>query len=216
MGEDEASLAAVVKAADAVAGMPRWIVLAVIHAFWRKANVAPQVTSSVLNAWPEIPASIEEVLSFKAGAAAEESDPFLFFHPIATETIPIPALDEYMDLVQNRFFIWKRPTIDRTSLGRALIEGSQSYGGGQYLDALRSLKAQPSYQSIWLGFTEGGRFFRNERSRHNLRPTLASSVSEISNPSSSFENSYACKISINVSIAARELKRRALGLDVVS
>lgn len=140
----------------------------------------------------------------------------LFFHPIASDTIPIPALDEYIDLVQNRFFIWKRPLIDRTSLGKALTKGSRSYTCEAYLDALKSLKAQPSYEGTWLGFTDGSRFFRNEKSRHNSQPTLASSVSAIENSSSSFENSYACKISINVSIAARELKRRALGLDVAS
>lgn len=81
LGEDDASVATIINAADASAGMPRWIVLAVIHAFWRKANVAPQVTSSVLNTWPEIPASLEEVLRFKTSAAAEESDPFPILSP---------------------------------------------------------------------------------------------------------------------------------------
>ena len=52
--EDEACLAPIANAANETTGEPRWIAVALIHALWRKAGVAPQVMSSVLKAWPEI------------------------------------------------------------------------------------------------------------------------------------------------------------------
>ncbi|MFL0691737.1 MAG: hypothetical protein ACJLUP_06320 [Agrobacterium tumefaciens] len=216
LGEDAATVGALVKTANPSVVRPSWIVLAVMHALWRKANVAPEITASVLNAWPEIPASLEEILCFRMNDSAEESDPFLLFHPSASQSIPIPAIDEYIDLVQNRFFIWRRPAVDRTQIAKGMIEGSSPDSGRAYIESLNSLVARPSYDSIRLGFTDGRHFFRSEGSQKDSRPKLASSVFEIEHCSSSFESSYDCKTSVNVSIAAREAKRRALGLNVVS
>lgn len=212
--EDEACLASIVEAADETAGGPRWIALAVIHALWRKAGVAPQVISSVLKAWPEIVASLEEVMCFRANAAAEESDPFLFYQPVAAHSIPIACLDEYIELVESRFLIWKRPSIDRKSLGKALIAGAGSDNDAAYLDALKSLQARPTYQSTGLGFTDGSTFFHNECGRNLAEEALASSVLGTDQQDLLFENSYACKTSINVSVVIRAFKRVAMGLNV--
>lgn len=220
--EEVRSIAPLVDAAHMVGigtsavGTQAWIALAIIHAFWRNANVSPDVTAAVLSGWPEISASLEEVLCFRSEATDHESDPFLLFSPIASESIPVPAIDEYLDLVQNRFFVWRRPSIDRRSLGQSLLAGTGPDIEEDYLDALQKLKAKPSYDRLWLGYTDGRSFFRNERRQGPKGLELATSVTDLEHSSLSFEDSYACKISINVSLAAREMKRRALGLDVVS
>lgn len=87
--EDEACLAPIANAANETTGEPRWIAGALIHALWRRLEFAPQVMSSVLKAWPEIVASLEAVMCFRANAAAEESDPFMFYQPVAAHSIPL-------------------------------------------------------------------------------------------------------------------------------
>ncbi len=212
--EEEACLAPIANAANDTTGEPGWIALALIHALWRKAGVAPQVMSSVLKAWPEIVASLEAVMCFRANAAAEESDPFMFYQPVAFHSIPVAGLDEYIDLVENRFIIWRRPSIDRKSLGKALIAGRRSDNDAAYLAALRSLQARPTYQSTGLGFTDGSTFFHNEWGRNLAEQALESSVLCNDRSGLLFDNSYVCKTSINVSIVVRAFKRKALGLTV--
>ncbi len=212
--EDEACLAPIANAANETTGEPRWIAGALIHALWRKAGVAPQVMSSVLKAWPEIVASLEAVMCFRANAAAEESDPFMFYQPVAAHSIPVAGLDEYIDLVENRFIIWRRPSIDRKSLGKAMFAGRRSDNDAAYLAALRSLQARPTYQTTGLGFTDGSTFFHNEWGRNLAEQALESSVLCNDRSGLLFENSYVCKTSINVSIVVRAFKRKALGLTV--
>lgn len=212
--EDEACLAPIANAANETTGEPRWIALALIHALWRKAGVDPQVMSSVLKAWPEIVASLEAVMCFRANAAAEESDPFMFYQPVAAHSIPVAGLDEYIDLVENRFIIWRRPSIDRKSLGKALIAGRRSDNDAAYLAALRSLQARPTYQSTGLGFTDGSTFFHNKWGRNLAEQALESSVLCNDRSGLLLDNSYVCKTSINVSIVVRAFKRKALGLTV--
>lgn len=199
---------------DPAAEEKSWIALAIVHAFSRNTKLPPNVTSSLLNETPAILDSLEQVLCFRTDPGATELDPFLLFGSIAAESIPIPAIDEYLELVQNRFFIWRRPTLDRISLGRALLDGDGSFD--EYLKALQQLKIKPSYDRIWLGFTDGERFFGNRFSSDHGRNGLAASILDLDEPRCSLEDSYSCKISINISLAAREMKRRALGLEVVS
>ncbi|OAE48911.1 hypothetical protein [Agrobacterium tumefaciens] len=212
--EDQACLEPIVEATDETDGGPKWIVLAIIHALWRKAGVAPRITSCILKAWPEILTSLEQVMCFRADAAAEETDPFQFYHPLAAHSIPVLGLDEYIDVVDNRFLVWRRPTIDRISLGKALIASPRTDNDEVYLDALRALQARPTYQSTGLGFMDGSTFFHNKCRRKFAGQTLASSVLGSDHPGLLFDNGYVCKTSINVSISVRVLKRAAQGLNV--
>jgi hypothetical protein len=191
-----------------------WIAFAIVHAFTRHTKVPPQVAATLLNDTPAILESLEQILCFRTDAGAAELDPFLLFGSIAAESIPIPAIDEYLDLVQNRFFIWRRPSLDRISLGRALVDGNGSVD--RYLEALQQLKTKPSYDRHWLGFTDGEGYIGSKSSSSHERNGLASSALDLEEPCCSLEDSYSCKISINISLAAREMKRRALGLEVVS
>src|SRR3546814_6833714 len=107
--------------------------------------------AAALTHWPQLSASISRFLEFQPGPQGEELDPFLFFSPIAAEPLPLPAVDEYVDIIENRFVLWRRPDADPTPLALALSGSGPADNGDEgldYLDALQRLKTTPSYDTV--------------------------------------------------------------------
>ncbi|MBL0371044.1 hypothetical protein JJB09_03300 [Rhizobium sp. KVB221] len=197
------------------------IALAILHTFSSRANIDPSTMAAALGFWPHVCASISRFVEFRPTPDADEVDPFLFFSPIAIESIPVPVVDEYIDIVQNRFVIWRRPSSDPTYLARALGGGAPEpcHDGAEpnYLDALQKLKAAPVYDSISLGYLDAGDFRPNIHAHlPDKRDVLPSSIHCLARSATSLEDTYSFKVSVNVSLVAREMKRRALGLQVLS
>ncbi|WP_395517475.1 hypothetical protein [Pseudorhizobium flavum] len=191
------------------------IPLSIMQVLWRRANVQPAIGAALLQAYPEITSSLEEVLFFRADEFGEEEDPFLFFRSTSPESIPVPATDDYIDVVQDRFFIWRRPKHDRHALGCSLLPEKSDLPLEAYLDALATLRRLPTYEPKWLGRMDGHQFVLN----HNAEPQRAElhgSLTSFTEAGVSFEDSYSFKISINITLAARDVKRRTLGLAVVA
>ena len=158
-----------------------------------------------------------QALCFRPDPSEEEADPFLFFSEIAPESIPVPAVDQYLDVVQDRYFIWRRPVTDIAELGRALLQHRlPSREGTQldYLEALQTLRAKPRYETVWLGFADGTRFIPKTETQ-KFGAESQDSVFPLDRSVPSLEDSFASKVSVNITLAAREMKRRALGLQVV-
>lgn len=205
--------------------------LAIVHALWRQAGLAPVVAARVLSCWPQIGASVARIVDFTHMPAADEErsrpvesepDPFMFFDPIATEAIPVAVVDEYLDLIDERVLLWRRPEATPETIAAALVAGSKRLSAepstleeeANFLSALARLRQPVSHSRTWLG-TLDGETFRPTPSRDASNERLRGRVHEIPiPPEASLEMNYRTKISINISLAARVMKRRSLGLAV--
>ena len=190
--------------------------VAIIHALWRAAGVAPKLAEELLTSWPGIGASVAGIVDFAA------ADPFRFFDPAAGEAIPVAAVDEYLDFIDGRHFLWRKPRRDPLGIAESLVasegrlaDDPQDPGVQQdFLAALANLREPASHERIWLGLLDGGRFRPASPQAAGSERLGSGPADRQRPPEATLETNYRTKISINISLAARCMKRRALGLDV--
>jgi hypothetical protein len=194
--------------------------LAIAHALWRQARISSEIAAQVVFSWPQIGASVAAIVDFQHNQ--ESSDPFRFFETIADDALPVQVTDEYLDLVDERFLLWRRPEIEPVVTARNLDERSRHVLANphdfvtrqEFLQQLAGFKRSVCHDRVWLGQVKGETFLPQPTESGKER-RLPSSVFEQANSAiSTFETNYRTKISINISLAARMMKRRALGLRV--
>lgn len=189
--------------------------IASIHVLWKKANIRPGVGAAILAAWPEIQKSLTKSLWFRCDPLLEETDPFAFYNEILPESIPVSAIDEYIDVIDERVFTWRRPKVNIPAFGKVLLSGNcEGMDPAAYLEALQVLRKVPDYEIVWLGFDDGNRFIQNRHAEDSKSPSLSSASAEEPRGCSLLD-SYSTKISINLSLPVREMRRRSLGLKVI-
>lgn len=188
--------------------------MAIVHALWRQAGLPPALAGQLVACWPRIGQSVAGILDFA------EADPLRFFDPAAAEAIPVAAVDDYIDVIDGRHFLWRTPRQAPLDIARSLVDierrladDPQDAGAqAEFLAALAGLRQPACHDRIWLGLRDGDTF----------RPTPDREAERLSGgpddqprlPQASLEMNYRTKISVNISLAARSMKRRALGLDV--
>ena len=201
--------------------------LAIAHALWRQARLSGEIATRIVFNCPQVGASVAAIIDFEhargsAPGFQDRSDPFRFFDPIADDALPLPVTDEYLDLVDDRFLLWRRPEIEPMVTATDLHERSKRVSGDphdhvarqEFLQQLAGLNRSVCHDRVWLGQVNGEDFVP-QPPRNDKNPRLPSSAFETSrcaNPT--LEMNYRTKVSVNISLAARIMKRRALGLAV--
>ncbi|OCP35427.1 hypothetical protein [Ensifer sp. LC163] len=206
--------------------------LAIIHALWRHAGLTLRVAEQALSNWPQVVVSVARVVDFEPEASQDNSaswepahaDPFQFFGPFAEESLPVAAVDEYIDLIDARFLLWRKPkhgshgiaAAIHASQERLLLDPQDAAAQAHFLEAAGFLRRPAEHELIWLGSTRDELF----------RPTSASSgphaperlptetLMAEAGSAATLATNYRSKRSVNISLAARVMKRRALGLTV--
>jgi hypothetical protein len=171
--------------------------LVIAHALWRQAMLPARVAAKIVFSWPQIGASVSGLIEQRDGAG-NSSDPFRFFDPDADEAIPVLAVDEYLDLMDGHFLLWRKPVAAPDGHGRTVDTRSEGIG----------------HQRVWLGRVDGDTFLPMPP-QTDYADRLPSSILDMPRATApSLELSYSTKLSVNISLAARIMKRRALGLRV--
>jgi len=190
--------------------------LAIVHALWRGAGLSPAAGAAVLSCRPEIAASIGRITDFFSGG--EEEDPFLFFCPVAVDAIPVAAVDQYLDVIDGRHVLWRRPEQDPERIAEAIVESearlrqdpTDPEARDVFLATAARLTEPACHARIWLGRFEDGTFVpMSDEDRGGEGLCASPRAAE-----ASLESCYGSKVSVNLSLAARNFKRRLLGLDV--
>lgn len=207
--------------------------LAISHALWRHIGLTPRMAERVLSSWPQIAVSVARIVDFEPETSKEncqspervaETDPFQFFGPYAGEPLPIAMLDDYIDLIDGRYLLWRRPKCDPHGIATAIhasqerlrFDPQDAAAQTDFLEAAAVLRQRAEHELIWLGSIRGEAFCptpaANQSSLPEQLPT-APMIGEAGNVATLATN-YRCKSSANISLAARAMKRRALGLTV--
>lgn len=194
--------------------------LAIAHALWRQARVSSEIAAQVVFRWPQIGVSVAAIIDFQHNQ--ESPDPFRFFDEIADDALPMQVTDEYLDLVDERFLLWRRPEIEPVVTARNLYERSKRLSADphdyvsrqEFLQQLAGLNRSVSYDRVWLGRVTGESFLSQPRENGKVHRLPSSVFEQATAAMSTLETNYRTKISINISLAARLMKRRALGLRV--
>lgn len=207
--------------------------LAVIHTLRRHAGLKCHMAEQALSNWPQIPVSVARIVDFEpetshdTGARfepASAADPFQFFGPYAGEPLPVAMLDDYIDLIDERYLLWRRPRCDPYGIATAIhasqerlrLDPQDAAAQADFLEAAAVLRQASEHDLIWLGSIRGEAFCptpaANKSSLPEQLPT-APMMDEAGNVATLAMN-YRCKSSVNISLAARAMKRRALGLTV--
>lgn len=154
------------------------------------------------------------------GRPPGEHDPFALFAPYAGEAVAIPAIDEFLDVLDGRRICWRRPRRDAYRLAAELHRISTAVRREatpaieeEYLALLCSLRAPADHVSEWIGTVTHDRFRPAPNRFAEASPGMRQSPEMGSDPSR-FAESYGTRVSVNVSLAARCFKRRMLGLPV--
>lgn len=203
--------------------------VAVAHSVHQHAGVPLATAADVISGSWRICDSILPTLDFFPAAAGavraarspnEERDPFALFTSFASGAMAIPAIDEFIDIADGRHIIWRKPRrsayrlacdIDRLA-GALKAEGTPALQE-EYLEALSRLREPADHSDELIGTILSGRFRPAPEtcSRHEFAMRRAPGLS--ASPAR-FAECYAHKVSVNVSLAARSMKRRILGLTV--
>lgn len=207
--------------------------LAILHALWRAAGLPLCVAEQALSNWPQIAVSVARIVDFEREAwedrcasrePASAADPFQFFGPFAEEPLPVGRIDEYIDLIDGRYLLWRKPKDDPHRIGtaihasqeRLLLDPQDAAAQADFLEAAAFLRRPAEHELIWLGST-GDEVFQ---------PTSAASGSHAperlptsillgdAGRAATLATNYRSKRSVNISLAARAMKRRALGLHI--
>lgn len=207
--------------------------LAIIHSLRCDADLKCHVAEQALSNWPQIPVSVARIVDFEpetshdTGArfeTASAADPFQFFGPFAAEPLPVAMLDDYIDLIDGRYLLWRRPKCDPHGIATAIhasqerlrLDPQDAAAQADFLEAAAVLRQKAEHELIWLGSIRGEEFCptpaANQSSLPEQLPT-APMIGEAGNVGTLAMN-YRSKSSINISLAARAMKRRALGLTV--
>lgn len=201
--------------------------LSVAIGLHRQAGIALSAAADFASGRWRICDSVLAVVDFvpppdeNATRAAAPSDPFMFFAAHASEAVAVPAIDEFIDVMDGRRIWWRRPRRDVYRLACELHRLSEALGREetpplreQYLELLGSLRGSVEHTSEWIG-TVGADGFRPAPERFaEAFPAMRQRLD--SGPDASrFPETYGTRVSINVSLAARSFKRRILGLPVM-
>lgn len=206
--------------------------LAIMHALWRHAGLPLRVAEQGLSNWPQIAVSVSRIVDFEPEASQGNSasrepahaDPFQFFQPLADESLPVAAVDEYIDLIDGRFLLWRKPKNGSHAIAmavhasqeRLLIDPQNAAAQADFLEAAASLRRPAEHELIWLGSTRDQLFRPTSAASGPHAPEglpTATLEAEAGNTATLATN-YRSKHSVNISLAARVMKRRALGLNV--
>lgn len=205
------------------------ITLAIAHALHKVGGLGLADAAAVASGSWQVSASLTKLLEFRPrGLRPGEddlpdggcADPLMLFAAHAAEAIPVAAADEYLDVADGRRVYWRKPRRDAYALacelhrmsGASRREDTPAHQE-EFLELLARLREPEDHVCEWIGTVADGRF-RPAPDRFSERsPGMRQGPSDI--PLRSFAESYATKVSVNVSLAARSMKRRALGLAVV-
>ncbi len=198
--------------------------LAIAHALHTTgALTLPDAAAVAAGSW-QVSASLLKLLEFRPrgcqpGDADDEADPLMHFVPHAAEAIPIAAADEYLDVADGRRVYWRKPRRDAYLLACDLHRLSCASRREdtpalqeEYLELLARLREPEDHVCEWIGTVADGRFRPAPDRFAERSPAMQQGL--FHQGSRSFAESYATKVSVNVSLAARSIKRRALGLAV--
>jgi hypothetical protein len=203
--------------------------LAIAHSLHAFAGLALAEAAAVASGSWQVTASLLKIVEFQPprnsvldGTRADKPrpDPFMTFAPHAVEAIPVAAADEYLEIADGRRVYWRRPRRDAYLLACDLhrlsdIDRRDDTPALQdeYLELLCRLREPADHDCEWIGTVAEGRFRSAPDRFAEKTPAMRQGPSDIL--LGSFAESYATKVSVNVSLAARSMKRRALGLAVV-
>jgi hypothetical protein len=210
-------------------GAQACVTLAIAHALHKVSGLGLADVAAVASGSWQVSASLAKLLEFRPrGLRPGEddlpdggcADPLMLFTAHAAEAIPEAAADEYLDVADGRRVYWRKPRRDAHALACELHRLSCASKREdtpalqeEYLELLARLREPEDHVCEWIGTVVDGRF-RPAPDRFSERsPGMRQGPSDI--PLRSFAESYATKVSVNVSLAARSMKRRALGLAVV-
>ncbi|MFC3643917.1 hypothetical protein [Aquibium oceanicum] len=198
--------------------------LAIAHALHTTgALTLPDAAAVAAGSW-QVSASLLKLLEFRPsgcqpGDGDDEADPLMQFVPHAAEAIPIAAADEYLDVADGRRVYWRKPRRDAYLLACDLHRLSCASRREdtpalqeEYLELLARLREPEDHVCEWIGTVADGRFRPAPDRFAERSPAMRQGL--FHQGSRSFAESYATKVSVNVSLAARSMKRRALGLAV--
>ncbi|QDZ00221.1 hypothetical protein FQ775_07430 [Nitratireductor mangrovi] len=206
------------------------IKLAMAHSLHLHAGLALWDAALVSSGCWQISSSVLKILNFEPPRHADVGvpkeggdahfDPFMLFAPHATESTPVAALDEYIEIADGRRVYWRKPRSNAYTLACELHrlsevsrrEDTRSFQG-KYLELLSRLREPTDYVSEWIGTVAGGRF-RPAPNRFSGRAPPMRQGPGGGEDRQTHADSYVSKVSVNVSLAARLMKRRALGLAV--
>lgn len=211
--------------AERTQGVQTSIRLAIAHALHTTgALTLPDAAAVAVGSW-QVSASLMKLLEFRPrdcrpGEGDGEADPLMQFVPHAAEAIPIAAADEYLDVADGRRVYWRKPRRDAYLLACDLHRLSCASRREdtpalqeEYLDLLARLREPEDHVCEWIGTVADGRFRPAPDRFAERSPAMRQGLFD--QGSRSFAESYATKVSVNVSLAARSTKRRALGLAVI-
>jgi hypothetical protein len=144
----------------------------------------------------------------------------LLFAPYAAEAMAIPAIDEFLDVADGRRIFWRRPQRDVHRLACELHRLSETSAREdtpalqeEFLEVLSRLREPADHIAEWIGTLFDGRFRPRPDRFADETPFLRQGFDLASDPAR-FAEAYGTPVSVNVSLAARSMKRRMLGLDV--
>jgi len=210
-------------------GVQASITLAIAHALHKVGGLGLADAAAVASGSWQVSASLTKLLEFRPrGLRPGENDlpdggcadPLMLFAAHAAEAIPIAAVDEYLDVADGRRVYWRKPRRDAHALACELHRLSCASRREdtpalqeEYLELLARLREPEDHVCEWIGTVAEGRFRPAPERFSERSPGMRQGPSDI--PLRSFAESYATKVSVNVSLAARSMKRRALGFAVV-
>ncbi|MBP0438016.1 hypothetical protein [Tianweitania sediminis] len=204
--------------------------LAIANALHAHAGLSLQEAAEVAASSWQISSSVSKVIDFepppfgandtRLNSSLGGCDPFMFMAAHATEAIPVPAIDEYIEIADGKRIYWRRPVQEAHQLGCDILRLSHVSRcedvpalQEQYLEVLSRLRQPAEHVCEWIGSLSGGHFRPApdrfaERSPGMLQGPLSGTVR------TPHADVFGSKVSINVSLAARSMKRRVLGLAV--
>jgi len=214
-------------AAERHHGVHTCVRLAVAHALHVVAALPMADAAAIASgSWPVV-ASLLKIVEFHSpqvnGGARQDGlglDPLMLFAPHAAEAMPIAAVDEYLDVVDGKRVYWRKPRRDSFALACELhrlscatrLEDTPALLE-EYLELLASLRAPADHVCEWIGTVAEGRFRPAPDRCAEGSPAMQQGPASPPR-AGDFVDNYASKVSVNVSLAARSMKRRALGLPV--
>ena len=211
--------------ADRTQGVQTYVRLAIAHALHPTGALTLADAAAVAAGSWQVSASLLKLLEFRPrgcqpGDGDEEVDPLMQFVPHAAEAIPIAAADEYLDVADGRRVYWRKPrrdayllACDLHRLSRASRREDTPALQEEHLDLLARLREPEDHVCEWIGTVADGRFRPAPDRFAERSPAMRQGIGDARGRS--FAESYATKVSVNVSLAARSMKRRALGLAVI-
>lgn len=210
-------------------GVQTCVRLTIAHALHTTgALTLPDAAAVSAGRW-RVSASLMKLLAFRPYGCGSgkgdpvsggEADPLMQFVPHAAEAIPIAAADEYLDVADGRRVYWRKPrrdayllACDLHRLSRVSRREDTPALQEEYLDLLARLREPEDHVCEWIGTVADGRFRPAPDRFAERSPAMRQGIGDARGRL--FAESYARKVSVNVSLAARSMKRRALGLAVI-